>query len=391
VPGPSACVAAKGGAGTPPVAANVKCGDWGCGVNGATMGNLLPFHEIDASGEFPNSAGLCFKGMLGPDGKERWRLLVSGDRLFGIDPKNGVHEGGGLVNATLLFDQAPWQAGQRCSDPPARPSEEYPVVITDAQPMSFWVNPECSPCFWAYEFKYAPPRKNERETLCKGQNLSEWNGAASQIALVFAGDRYNGRDKTVTATGSGVGGWFNIACAGTVVAKMHLLRHTEAGLLAASGSCPARVTTQDDRQAMLKMITDDLCGTGRSFTHDGKDVFYMDRQGFYPFDLKDATRMEAIWTSTGPVCLSEPRLQSEDPCTWTEIKNECGAKLVPCETLAPPWSDHGYGISAINGNMLPHNNHPNWPQCPLPPPPPPDGLPIRGALEIRDLGGAAAL
>ena len=135
---------------------------------------------------------------------------------------------------------------------------------------------------------------------------------------------------------------------------------------------------------MLKMLTDDICNTGESFTRNGKDVFYMDSQGFYPFNLNDATSPEAIWTSQGAACLSEPRLQSEDPCTSARIAAACPAKP-RCEPHLPNWTGIGYGYSANNGRNIVHNQRPNWPQCDLPPPK------LRGALELGEPVGRGTL
>jgi hypothetical protein len=350
----------------------LHCPDWGCGENAASMGNLLPFHEGDASGEFPNGAGLCFQGMMKPDGTPL-TMIVVGDRLIGLDRLTRQQlEGLDLVGSSLLFEHADWQPGQRCQDTPAGPRTAYVVEITDAIPINFWVNPECGPCFWSYVFKYGLLTSTDRAFLCKErvQLHAEWGMLASQAALVFTGDRYSAPDKLVTATGIDAGSWFNVACAGTAVAKMHLLRHTEAGILPASSFCPERTTSREERTAMLKMITDDICGTGHSFTRDGKDVFYMDRQGFHPFNLREGRPPEAIWTESGAVCVTQPRLQNEDPGTLAAIANECPDRLVPCDQYLPDWPQYGYGYSANNGRRIPHAQ-PSWPQCPASPDLPP--------------------
>jgi hypothetical protein len=132
----------------------------------------------------------------------------------------------------------------------------------------------------------------------------------------------------VSETGSG-DSWFNLACAGSAMAKMHLLRHTQPGsLVPVTGAPPvplADPSTLPERQAMLKMLTADYCGDGRSFTRTGQPLRYMDRRHWYPgvpFSLDPAAfeigSIEAIWGASGAVCLSQPRLAAMD-----EIQDHC--------------------------------------------------------------------
>jgi hypothetical protein len=405
----------------------INCPDWGCGSNAASMGALLPFHEADATHRFANSAGLCFWKLLSPDEKTEWNLEVDGHHMRAIDPtdKTVKREGPTLVGFVLYFYQQPAasphdQTGERCQRPKSpSPANAFKVWITDALPINFWVKPECSECFWSYVFRWQrfnaqipDGGKKALPSLCKeGGGIDplppEWNAGAPSwgslagvMALVFQGDRYDAKAKTVFQTGPAVEGWFNIACAGTAVAKMHLLRHTQAGE-SNTGQCQLS-TSPDERQAMLKMITADVCGGGHSFTHDGKDVRYMDRNHFRSFDLaKDpspypslpgSSSLEGVWTSKGAACLSTPRLADEwkpalppaPPTLAADIQAECtkagvpvppaceqvlGKKLVPSNrpgdhrVVVVTWPNVGYGISAINGTGSPHDVDPSWPAC----------------------------
>src|SRR5262249_31439197 len=108
-------------------------------------------------------------------------------------------------------------------------------------------------------------------------------------AIAFAGDRYDPVQKIVTDTVRGTQ-WFNLACAGTATAKVHLVRHTNAGAWSPSTWHPGVDITSPGapyhtapqlRQAMLKMFAADYCGSGFPFTVDGQPLLYDDTNPAY--------------------------------------------------------------------------------------------------------------
>src|SRR5262249_22024159 len=125
--------------------------------------------------------------------------------------------------------------------------------------------------------------------------------------------------------------WFNLACAGTLTAKMHLMRHTNAGAWTAASWTPGHEVTDPaapfhtdvpQRRAMVKMFAADYCGTGDAFTVDGQPLMYDDsKHWFAPGSsgvaamhvAADGTlspsgsTMEALWTDHGALCVSRPR------------------------------------------------------------------------------------
>lgn len=89
-----------------------------------------------------------------------------------------------------------------------------------------------------YRLTYTGPRQPTPQPVCASQ---------PNEAILFTGDRYDARAKTVVAIGARTAGWINIACLGTPLADLYLARHTEVSQQAA--------TTAAERQAMLKMLT----------------------------------------------------------------------------------------------------------------------------------------
>lgn len=118
-------------------------------------------------------------------------------------------------------------------------------------------------------------------------------------AIVVRGETYDGTDATVALSGSAAADWFNIACAGTAIAKMRLL-----GLAPLDPS-----SSPEQRQATLKMITARYCGSD-SFTEPGMPVLWRS-EPYTPYNgLPEFARVgeiEARWDEHGAVCLSHAR------------------------------------------------------------------------------------
>jgi hypothetical protein len=336
-PGPAAAPPAV----TPaPASLSGVCGTWLCQTNSASMGDKLFFHELDASSNLPNAAQIRYVRFEDAS-RAPLTLRISGHAITATDASGAFHQGTRLVGATLVLEVTRGST-----------IELFDVRIKDVGEIAFWVRPDLERVpTYTFEYRSQSPRSgtgdaNVFEPLCTSKDTSsEWDrqaGVDRALALVFAGDRYDPHTKKVT-TGPELeleqrrdgSRWFNVACAGSALAKMHLLRHTAAGVAGIAGGQLS--TTADERQAMLRMLTDDICGTGYSFTVDGEDVFYMDAKGWHPFAPAQARTVEAIWTKEGAFCLDEPRRLVEDQTILSGITAEC-AKTRPvrsCRTPSP--------------------------------------------------------
>jgi ADYC domain len=324
---------------SPPLTQGTTCGTWLCQTNAASVGNGLFFHELDVTGTKFNDAGIRYvPGSFHSADGVPLELSVRSHDLVGTNggPLGSLYQRQNLKGAMLVLES---QTG-----------ETFDVRIAEVDFIDFWVHPgrELIP---TYTFEYRV-QKGSREfrPMCTGRDLSrEWaeRGEAATLALVFTGDRYDAQKKTVA---TGPSDWFNVACAGSAVAKMHLLRHTTAGIVGTSSGILQ--TAQDERQAMLKMLTDDICGTGYSFTVDGEDVLYMDMRRWHPFATASAGTLEAIWSKDGALCLEEPRRLQEDPSIAADIASECKPRPVDsCKAMGYDlgnWDSapDAYGVSA---------------------------------------------
>src|SRR5262249_41804689 len=101
---------------------------------------------------------------------------------------------------------------------------------------------------------------------------------------------------------------FNIACLGTSISKLHLMRHTSA-----TGN-PSNQTSVEQRTTMLKLFAADYCGLGVPFTEDGLPLSLgIDNLGYpllpvsrYPFGAGDT--IDAAWTKSGAACIGISRV-----------------------------------------------------------------------------------
>jgi hypothetical protein len=295
----------------------VGCPELGCNLNAASLGDGLYFHELHPDGH-ANTAGVRFVSFESSRGVPL-KLHVHRDQLRGIDPAGYVYQGVELRDARIYL---------------ASGSEQYLVRIAAVDYVGFWVgHPDEVPI---YRFVYSKLSGSEREeSVCTTKDVEQ--AVPTTAAFVFIGDRYRAVNKTVTDV---TDGWFNVACAGSAMAKLHLLRHTKAG-----ESLPAFTTTVPQRQTMLKMLTADVCGTGQSFTVDGEDVHYTDRGGWHPLPTLNGTT-ESIWTENGAICLDEPRrLLEEGGDVARRIDRECRRKLPSCAAIESSWTGFGYGYT----------------------------------------------
>jgi hypothetical protein len=262
------------------------------------------FHELNLNG-VPNAAGFAVTGIR--RGTTLYELEVSGSSVT-AHPRSGVGDrltGPALVGLVIdLRDPA----GKR-----------YALRFAASGTTTFWAGSSTIVPTYALTYTTTTTDRAPRPLCTVGVNQ----------AILFEGDRYDAARKTVIATGAASRGWINIACAGTALAKLFLVRHT--------GASQEVRTTRAERQAMLKMFTADVCGNGTSFTVHGQPLFWADAKGITRFP--DAPRsLEAVWNEKGAVCLEEPRR----PELANEIQARCGP-LPRCTSSTPP----GHVVSAI--------------------------------------------
>jgi hypothetical protein len=232
------------------------------------------------------------------------------------------------------------------------------ITIASVDMVHYWaalpgVPPSMTPPIETYDLRWAPFHVAEGDPVCGNPRRAttrstRWDVA--RTAVVFEGDRIDANLKTVAPMIESA--WFNIGCAGHAIAKLALTGHTEAA------RADGYQTDPEERQAMLKMLTGDYCGTGNAFTASGERLYWRDDRGWMSFLGGVHPVVEARWTSVGAACLGAPRLDVNAPLSgWPATLGMPAIKqiLAACSTL-PPCADldptHQGGAHLVTANPL---------------------------------------
>jgi hypothetical protein len=357
-----------------------------CGFNGTWLGSGVPFRTLHLSPYRHNEANLSLLGALGPADKHGHRdslaLQIDDDRLHAANQR--ILESGSI----LRLGHAEIPGG-----PPSHATYELTITKVD-ETLPFLV--DCADCtrktYPLYEFTARSLDDDCPLQVC-APGLDDGSDAANNLignAVIYQGDFYEPGYKVRTSAATGYDDdTFNIACVGTALSKLHVLRHTSASQGAPGDHLPPPV---DKRQALLRMLTADYCGAGHPFTHDGVPLhFGIDLGAGYDgllnpgplpppppgpnagisipawthFALDPTSGLgtvDALWTGDGATCIGTPRLLATDPglstALWARIEAVCRSVNHPvrhCDvdapslgaSYAPPLPLQSYAISQI--------------------------------------------
>jgi hypothetical protein len=341
------------------------CDPMGCGVNGIWLGGNIAFHELHAgvhdnlnfTDAELNSAGLKIVSFKSANGTAL-RLRINGDELVGETENGRIVDGRRLVGAKIHLKGSPFS---------------FTLKIESYDCVEFWAGSQypnrsgnlvppkdkktCSKNeVPVYTINFTIDGIDKTASVCGPDVVSEQPLVGRSV--IFRGDRYLGvvgGPAQITETGAN-DSWFNVACAGTAIAKLHLNRHT-----LASGD-NRHVTNVEQRTALLRMLTADYCGNGRLFTVNGHELRYRFRQSWpleYPqYSHRDLHSIEATWNQNGAVCLNVPRLADREPLATlrNRITQACGQPPPPCPLDTVTMKNWKVGLDlpyAISANPKP--------------------------------------
>jgi len=330
-----------------------KCGAWQCGANSPVVDNVLDFHDLHLGG-LPNEAGLSLHQPALVAKGERYDLAIDNNKIVGKRSGATVLSGDALLGAEIWLDTTD-------------ASPAYKIGIQNVRTMDFPYPGDTGEQLEVYVFSWSTAGSSSSTTADAGSSAptstfsnlcsnppfdllqfgkpndhqsfaySELLGMDPPEALVFSGDRIDANLKLMSETADP--SWFNFGCAGHALAKLQLTRNT----LASTPPSPFLAPTHAMRQATLKLLVADYCGTGRAFTVAGQPLgwkgFDSEAKGdFEPVPIRTLTGIEALWNENGAICLNTPRVaqshllsaKEEFPDVRKDIEDECGRTLRPC-------------------------------------------------------------
>lgn len=296
---------------------DIECPPDHCGVNASTV-NDLPFGELHlADGQnngLANFLGLYISGFTGPQRTAGQVLQAHKGRFTVLDGYQTL-VGNELLGSTITVSST-------------ESDEVIEVLIDEYRDVPSWTTSGFKVDM--YRLKTLDAATGEYEYACTDANTLA--GDEEGWAVVITRERYSVDNITVVASGREAHGWFNITCAGHALAKMKLLGYDPDPRANNPYS-----STRNRRQATLKMIAGDYCGTGVSFTEDGTSVYWRNHAGWATNNPPMGSPSEARWDLDGAVCLDAPRLGADEVAA---IQSECaavGRTLGSCEGNMDPY------------------------------------------------------
>jgi len=275
MPGDEAVELRDGGSTTCPV--------WRCGFNAAEV-NGRAIRELNLDG-LANADGMRIVGFVAPLGLlqlQQFKLGVEKGELVARSPLGTTLRGSQLVGATILVAQT----GSLLP---------LPISVLGHQKIDSWA--KGAPKVSTYTMVYPDLQALlGMRNVCNGDLLDTLTSAVT----VLGGETYDLETKTIQADKPR---WLTLACAGSAAAKLQLMNYGPQSDFDGAGH-PASLA---QRQATLRMITADYCGTGHSYTANGT-ALHWENAGGTVVTPGELGAVEAVWTADGALCLETPRL-----------------------------------------------------------------------------------
>ncbi|WAS93264.1 ADYC domain-containing protein [Nannocystis punicea] len=263
-----------------------NCPTWQCGFNSAEV-NGRSIRELNLDGQ-ANVDGLRIVGFVAPQGLlGNYSLDTEGDALVARNGQGNTLSGAQLIGAIILVKK------DGLLELPV------PLTVLGYEEIDSWADGAARVPTYALLYPDVGALLGVRN-VCNGDLLD----TLATAVTVIGGETYDLAQKTVKP---GQTRWLTLACAGSAAAKMRLMNYGPHADFDGEGN----PSTAAQRQATLKMITADYCGTGHSYTVNGTPLQWENQDGTVasPGPYGD---MEAIWTAAGAVCLDATRLPDAD-------------------------------------------------------------------------------
>lgn len=261
--------------------------DFMCGGNSPKIDHL-GFHDLHMWGGLPSKNGFRLAGFRDPSGKPQG-LAVTGAQIKGISTVPNTPP---LIGASLI--------GSQFTVTRDNTSTQYLIKIADVGRVDYWAKLRGAvKQAVTYRLQWAQITNVDPvfEDICS--KTADAGGISDFHAVVFEGDRVDAERKVDTEVDLH---WFNIGCAGHLLAKLHLMGHTEGAKVGAGFA-----TKLDERTTVVKMLSADYCGRGKAFTVAGVELTWRDDKSWMALSPITAL-IEARFGPNGATCLDTPRL-----------------------------------------------------------------------------------
>jgi hypothetical protein len=246
-----------------------------CGIGNSPDVDDFGIPELHLDGQ-ANDDGVSLNGVVDPQGA-LYTLDVVGERFVATNAQGVVVASHGALVGWELSLSVPGDSDRRVE------IHAYDPYIPS------WASGG------AMLTGYALAYEVEGGDLANVCPISGFNPNDVSVTLI-AGETYDRDDITVIPSMSR---WITIACRDEAAYKMKRLNYGP------NGNTP---TTAAQRQATLKMITADYCGTGVPYTVQGTAVYWRNASGTVDNRPQfNAAPLEARWTENGASCINSPR------------------------------------------------------------------------------------
>lgn len=293
------------------------CPDWNCTTNDPQLlnsfGPPVKFYELNEKG-IPNKQGITVVGI--DIGLNTYSVDVLGAKIYARKSGFPTVSGTGLRGSFLRLKYK---------------GVEFKLKIEEVGATALW--PWDGAAMETYKISYhevGTPDGGVWPNLCSladtlpSEPPEDPHGAVGYVPsssllgqnkwtlVAYEGERYDSVYKTVSPAIDK--DWFTLGCAGHVLSKLPVLRHswiTQGG---------AYTNSYLQRQAMLKMFAGDYCGKGRSYTYSLEPFVW--KGGFFSSFALPPLDLEARWGPGGALCLNDARLnRTANPQAMVDFPN----------------------------------------------------------------------
>lgn len=295
-----------------------ECPPWGCGSNSPVV-DFRGFHDLNEKGVV-NGQGYRITAFK--KAGVRYTIDVKDGRLLGKLWGITALQGASLVGATIELAHTT--------------GSKYVISVDAVGSTQMWASVGgVVGTLQTYLLRWKPVgASGQPGNVCS--NPPGWNGESTlgmnaTHAVLFDGDRIDAGAKVVSGPEAD---WFNIGCASHALAKLALTGFVS------SSAVFGLTSTVDERTAMLKALTSDVCGTGRPFTLAGIALDWADARG--SMHLSGPGTLEARWGPNGAICLDDPRItMSTNPAALADFPDVEGDIASECARPPSCWNLHG--------------------------------------------------